>query len=400
MAERDAGTQGALERHAARHAPLSGCPVTSGNAARLLPDATTALRAILDAVEGARETLHLEYYILEDVRVDGKRLAEALARAARRGVRVAVITDAVGSIATPEPLFRELEAAGVAMREFHPVNPFRSKFNWHLNDRDHRKILVADGGVAFLGGVNLARVYENPPACGVAADPAQCFWYDCALRLEGPAAREADRIFRDTWRALGPDDLPPPAAPPAACGTLDIRVAASAPRERRQLYFTARRAAMRAATSHILLATGYFVPSRRNWRILADAARRGVAVELVLSGTSDIPACLHAARALYGQLLSAGVRIHEVQDGILHAKAATIDGVWSVVGSSNFDRRSFSFNNEVDAVVLGAPMAAEIEALLRGWAAHGREVTLEAWRRRSLHERIGEYSARLWERYM
>jgi cardiolipin synthase len=109
---------------------------------------------------------------------------------------------------------------------------------------------------------------------------------------------------------------------------------------------------------------------------------------------------LHAARALYGRLLSAGVRIHELQDGLLHAKVATIDGAWSAIGSSNFDRRSYSFNNEVDAVLPGRDMADQLERLLQGWIARATTVTLQDWRRRSLRERGGEYMARLWERYM
>jgi cardiolipin synthase len=177
-------------------------------------------------------------------------------------------------------------------------------------------------------------------------------------------------------------------------GGHQVRIEASAPLERRQLYFTALRAAIAEARQRILLTTGYFVPSRPDWQALADASARGVTVDLVLAGHSDVPGTLHAGRALYGRLLEAGVRIHELQDGLLHAKAAT------VIGSSNFDRRSYRFNNEVDAVLLGREMAEQVEHLLHGWMQRAQRITLEDWRRRPARERIAEYSARLWERYM
>ena len=220
--------------------------------------------------------------------------------------------------------------------------------------------------------------------------------------MEGPAVEWAQRIFLETWDGNGGDKLTdvdffPPLEP---VGEHKIRIAASAPLEKRRLYFTALRAAITEARERILLTTGYFVPSRRNWQALADAAQRGVQVDLVLGAHSDISGTLHAARALYGRLLQAGVRIHELQDGLLHAKAATIDGVWTVIGSSNFDRRSYSFNNELDAVLLGRDMAEATENLLHRWMQRAEQVTLADWRRRPWRERAQEYSARLWERYM
>jgi cardiolipin synthase len=252
-----------------------------------------------------------------------------------------------------------------------------------------------------MGGVNLSRVYENPEASGVAPDPKKSFWHDCAIRLRGPAVAWAQRVFLETWNGQGGANLADGFFPPLQPeGDQKIRIEASAPLERRQLYFTALRAAIAEARQHILLTTGYFVPSRQDWQGLADAASRGVSVDLVLAGHADVAGTLHAGRALYGRLLEAGVRIHELQDGFLHAKAATIDGVWTVIGSSNFDRRSYRFNNEVDAVLLGRDMAQQVEHLLHGWMRRAERITLQDWRRRPASERIAEYSARLWERYM
>jgi cardiolipin synthase len=402
MRTMDQGTDTALQRHEARHEPLSNCPTSEGNAVCLLASAQDAIGAILDAIDAAQSHLHLEYYIFNDVRQDGRSIVQSLIAACARGVQVAVIYDGAGSLSTPDTLICELEKAGVKTLEFRPLNPLRRHFAWHLNDRDHRKLMVADGSVAFMGGVNLNPVYENPPSNGVMPDPRKSFWHDCAISVQGPAVESAQRIFLDTWNSNGGDPLEDKGFFPALprMGDQKMRIAPSAPLERQQLYFNALLAAISEARERILLTTGYFVPSRRHWQALANAAQRGVAVDLVLGGHSDIPATLHAARALYGRLLEAGVRVHELQDGLLHAKAATIDGVWTVIGSSNFDRRSFSFNNELDAVLLGRDMAAQVEAMLRRWMKRAQDVTLDDWRRRGWGERGQEYAARLWERYM
>ena len=186
----------------------------------------------------------------------------------------------------------------------------------------------------------------------------------------------------------------------SAAGDAVVRVDGSEPRERRQLYFELLQAALGAARSHVMLATGYFVPTHRQWRLLAEAGERGVAVDLVLAGYSDLPSCVRAARALYGRLLRRGVRIHEIRDGMLHGKVATIDGVWTAVGSSNLDRRSFVYNNEIDAIVLGRRTAEAVEGMLRDWMSRAEPITLDGWRGRSVHERAGELLTRVWRRYM
>jgi len=395
-------TEHALSRHEARHLALSECPVMEGNAVTLLDNGRDAIACMFDAIAAARTHLHLEYYVFDDVHLAGRSLMALLFAAIARGVQVAVIYDSVGSLATPDAVLERLEKAGAKVLEFRPINPLRRHFAWHLNDRDHRKLMVVDGETAFLGGVNFSHVYENLESAGVMPEARTSFWHDCAIRLCGPAVAWAQRIFLETWDAHGGEPLPDGGFFPElrAQGVQKVRIEASAPMEKRQLYFSALRAAIAEARARILLTTGYFVPSRADWQALADAAQRGVQVDLVLAGTSDVPGTLHAGRALYGRLLEAGVRVHEVQDGLLHAKAATIDGVWTVIGSSNFDRRSYRFNNEVDAVLLGADMAQRVEHMLHGWMRRAEQITLEAWRRRPTRERVAEYSARLWERYM
>lgn len=344
----------ALQRHAAAHMPVSDCPLVGGAKVTLLPSGGDALDAIYAAIDDAKQFLFMEYYEFEDLHWRGRRLVDVLVHKLEQGVRIALSYDAAGSQDTDDALFDRLRRAGAVLLEFHPFSPLRRRFNpLTLNDRDHRKILVADGRVAFLGGVNLSRVYENPRSAGTPADPLKGFWYDVAAKIEGPPVAEVQKLFVESWHQQGGDGLPPVPMPALVpLGDEVVRADGSAPREHRQLYFESLKAAVAVARDRILLTTGYFVPSHRQWRLLAEAAQRGVKVDLILAGYTDLPSCRSAARALYGRLLKAGVRICEIQDGVLHAKAATIDGVWAAIGSSNLDRRSFLYNNEIDAIVL------------------------------------------------
>ncbi len=395
-------SEAALQRQAAAHEPVSDCPLLDGNAVHLYESGGEAMAAIFGATAAAQCSVLMEYYTLEDVHAGGEALGELLLRKRAEGVEVALIYDAIGSGGTPDAFFDRLAKAGVQVLEFRATNPLKRHFNWRFNDRDHRKLLVVDGAVAFLGGVNMSRVYENPPSAGTPRDPNKAFWYDAAIRIEGPAVAEIARLFHHGWARYGGGAMRPAeaGAPPPPAGPETIRVDGSAPREKRQLYYESLHAAIAAARSRVLLATGYFVPTHAEWELLAAAAQRGVDVDLVLAGYTDVPGAMHAARALYGRLMKRGVRIHEIRDGMLHAKVATIDGVWVAIGSSNLDRRSYAYNNEIDAIVLGTSTAARVEAMLRGWMERAETISYEAWRRRSWHEHVGELSARVWERYM
>ncbi len=392
-----------LARHRAAFAPVTDCPLRDDGQIEVLAGGMTALRAMWAAMEAAEREIVLEFYTFEDIAVDGVALSALLARKLAAGVRVVAIYDGVGSDGTPDRFFDGLRRAGAAVMEFRSLNPFRRFFSLRFNDRDHRKILVVDGHTAFLGGVNLDAQYLNPRSAGIPPDrnTKHAFWEDAAARFLGHAAADARRLFFHTWQRYGGDRLAiPDLAVRRGGGVEQVCVEGSAPREGEPLHLRALAAALEAARTRVWLASGYFVPMPGELRALCDAARRGVDVRLVVPGVSDVMGAVHAARATYGKLIRAGVRVHELRHAVLHAKVSTVDGVWTSIGSSNLDRRSAVLNNEVDAVVLGRETAAATEAMMRAWFEAGTEITLAEWRGRSLHERVGELTALGWKRFM
>ena len=392
-----------LARHRAAFEPVSDCPIREDGHVVVLAGGMTALRAMWAAMEAAATEIVLEFYTFEDVAVDGVALSALLARKLAAGVRVVAIYDGVGSDATPDRFFDGLRQAGAAVMEFRSLNPFRRFFSLRVNDRDHRKILVVDGRVAFLGGVNLDLQYLNPRSAGIPLDrdTKKAFWEDAAARFLGHAAADARRLFFHTWHRYGGDPIAVPDLPMRHGGGGElVCVEGSAPREGEPLYIRALAAALGAARTRVWVASGYFVPMPGELRALCEAAARGVDVRLVVPGVSDVMGAVHAARATYGKLIRAGVRIHELRAAVLHAKVSTVDGVWTSIGSSNLDRRSAVLNNEADAVVLGRETAAATEAMMRAWFEAGTEITLLGWSRRSVHEHLGELTALAWKRLM
>lgn len=360
------------------------------------------------AITRARERVLLQSYIFEDQGVAAE-IADLLRERARAGVRVAVIYDAVGSLATPAAFFQRLTDGGVAVCEFNPVNPVRRPGRWSVTHRDHRKLMVVDQAVAFTGGINISRVYGSGSASwrrGARASgdaPLDDGWRDTQIELRGPVVPALARVFEDTWRDQGCEGtLPVPLAAPAAPepGDRVVKVITSDPREDGNRIYSALLAAIDAAREQVHLSMAYFAPGADFVQALCDAAQRGVSVELVLPGRSDSRLALHAGRSYYTQLLRAGVRIHEMDLAVMHAKTAVIDGVFSTVGSSNLDWLSFATNNELNVIVLGGDFGAEMNALFDRDRAVSRTITLEAWEQRGPGSRLLEGLGRLLERWL
>jgi cardiolipin synthase A/B len=380
-----------------------------GNRTRLLVDGPATFGAMKAAIASARERVLLQSYIFEDSGVAAE-VAELLLQRAAEGVAVAVIYDAVGSITTPIEFFQRLTDGGVRVCEFNPVNPVRRPGHWGITHRDHRKLMVVDQSVAFTGGINISRVYgsgsgswrRRAPASepGAALDDG---WRDTQIELRGPVVPAIARVFENTWREQGCRGEPPASSRPAAApepGDRVVKVLASDPREEGNRIYSALLAAIDASQSQVRLTMAYFAPGADFVQALCDAAQRGVAVELVLPGRSDSTLALHAGRSYYTQLLQAGVQIHEMDQAVMHAKTAVIDGVFSTVGSSNLDWLSFVANNELNVIVLGEAFGSEMNALFERDRAASRPVTLDAWERRGPGSRLMEGLGRLLERWL
>jgi cardiolipin synthase A/B len=393
-----------LQRHYALQQALSESPLVFGNRTRLLTDGTGAFPAMFQAMSQARDHINLEYFIFEDIAVGELHLSELLIGKLNGGVAANIIYDAYGSRDTPAEFFDALRRAGARVVTFNPINPLTALKGRSPNDRDHRKILVVDGRIGFVGGINLARSYENPPSAGFPADgdTQHAYWRDTSMEIRGPAVAELQRLFFDTWKRQDGDPVAAaeyfPVIPRQ--GVQTVRIIGSAPGDRKPLYYLSLERAIRAAEGRIWLSSGYFVPPHQEREDLVKAARHGVDLRLVLPSHTDVEDAVFAGRAAYGDLLEAGAHIFEMQNAVLHSKLAVVDSVWTAVGSSNLDRRSVVFNNEVDAVILGSDTAAQVEALLQRDMAACTPVTLDAWRARSTGERMNEFEARLWEYWM
>ncbi|MDZ5650245.1 phospholipase D-like domain-containing protein [Nitrospirillum sp. BR 11828] len=389
---------------------IGGAPFIGGNSITLLRSGTETYAAMDAALDGARTRIDMESYEFDGV--EGSRFAEKLVAKRAQGVEVNLIYDAWGSQDTPDSVFTRLRQGGVNLLAFNPVDP-TALLTLDVNRRDHRKLLIVDNAVAIVGGVNISAVYDRRHHAGPGeqsrgaenSDPEQRPWRDTDVRVAGPVVAEFESLYAQTWaqqrQAQGPDAAPalsaPPPTPRTRPGETVLQALSGAPTEGRPLIYRSLLVAVALARTSIHLTTGYFVPTPGLARALCQAARRGVDVTVLVPGPSDSPLSVMAGRGYYSDLLAAGVHIHEYADAILHAKTAVIDGDWSTVGSSNLDWRSVAFNNEINAVVLGAGFGREMEAMFQQDLTHAKAIDPEAWRHRGLDERLGEWGARLVE---
>jgi cardiolipin synthase len=399
-----------FQRHLALEESIVGSPLTTGNAVLLLQDGPATYRAMFAAIASATDHINLETYILDDDEV-GQRFAQALMAKQAAGVQVNLLRDSAGTFGTPAAFFAQLAASGVAVHEFNPVNPLAARESWQWNQRDHRKLLVVDGRMAFLGGINISSVYSGGSfkrgSKGIskatnAADADNPAWRDTDLQLQGPVVAELQKLFIAAWTQ---QKGPPLAArnyfpPPQAMGRHVVRAIGSSPDEAFNLIYVTLLSAIGSAETSVRITNAYFVPDPQLLTALEAAAQRGVDVTLIVPSQTDFWLVFHAGRASYERLLRAGVKIHERRGVILHSKTALIDGVWSTVGSTNLDWRSFLHNHELDAVVLGAEFGAQLQAMFERDLAASEQITLAKWLARPLAWRAKELFAHAWEYWL
>jgi cardiolipin synthase len=397
-----------FDRHLALAQEIGGSPLVVGNKVELLLDGPSTYASMFAAINAAKNHINLETYILEPDEI-GQSLVDALLVKQRTGVQVNLIYDSVGSLSTAKEFFQQLEDAGAHVLEYNPVNPLNIRKDWALNERDHRKLLVVDGRIAYVGGINISSVYSagsfvRPFSHRKKARDEQGAptWRDTHLRIEGPVVAEFQKLFMTTWDkqkgvALSGRGYFPQLGDK---GPEVMRAIGSSPGDPVSLMYVTLISAINSAESQVYLTNAYFLPDPQLLAALKDAAARGVDVRLLLPGKSDSDLVLNATRSFYRALLTSGIKVYERQDALLHSKTAMIDGVWSTVGSTNLDWRSRLNNQEIDAVILGQDFGSRMQTMFGQDLQASRQITLKDWEKRSLLLRLKETSARLWARFL
>lgn len=386
---------------AALEEAATGRPLIAGNKVTLLYDGPQTMAAMIEAISAAKDHINLETYIFDQDEL-GIRFADLLIARQRAGVQVNVIYDSVGTIGTPQAFFDKMRDAGIHLLAFNPVNPLKLIGPWEPNNRDHRKILVVDGVVAFTGGVNISSTYANSSLFrSKAGRDAKVGWRDTHIKIEGPAVAALQWAFLNTWASQQSPDLPDSDffPPLKEAGNKLVRVLISEPGGDYDIY-KAYVLAIQEAKKTIHITSAYFVPDAQILQALSDAARRGVDVKIILPGVTDNGLVFRAAQSFYSEMLANGIKIYELQIAVLHAKTAVIDKVWSTVGSTNIDTRSFLHNNEINVVVFGDEFGTSMENAFIEDLRYSVEIFKDKWELRSLGSRIKEWAARKLEYWL
>lgn len=357
---------------------INGFAPVGGNHARLMQDSNTAIDSMVADIDAAKASIHIVFYIwLTDN--NGLKVARALQRAAARGVACRAMADGLGSrtmIASQH--WREMLAAGVKLAVALPIgNPFLRAIKGRIDLRDHRKIVVVDNWITYCGSQNCA-----DPEFRI--KPRYAPWVDVLMRFEGPVARQNQRLFAEDWMAATQENLRPllleplppvtPGFPAQVIGTGPTIRCSAMPEMFESLIYAARQA--------LLITTPYYVPDEAMQAALCASARRGVETTIIFPARNDSWEVGAASRSCYAELLDAGVRIHEYEGGLLHAKTLTFDGAMTLVGSANMDRRSFDLNYENNILLHDVELTAALRARQEAFLARSRRVTREevaAW---------------------
>ena len=366
---------------------MLGADVLDGNRIEALLNGDEIFPAMLQAIRSARKTITFETFIYWSGAI-GREFADALTERGRAGVKVHVLLDWVGSNKMDAKLLAEMEKAGVQVKKYH-------KLNWYqlgkLNNRTHRKLLIVDGWDGFTGGVGIADEWT-----GHAQDPEH--WRDSHYRVQGPVVGQMQAVFMDNWIKVSGDVLHGsdyfPLLKPAGSGKAHVfSSSASGGSESMRLMYLL---AITAASHSVHLSTPYFVPDILTSNAIADAAKRGVNVQIITVGShGDSETVRRASRARWGPLLEAGVEIYEYQPTMYHCKVMIVDALWVTVGSTNFDPRSFRLNDEANVSFFDTDFAKRHLDIFRQDLERSRRVTLQEWKDRPLVEKFWEHAASL-----
>lgn len=366
---------------------LSRSRPTTGNRIDVLNGGVATYAAIGEAIDAARHHVHAEYFLIRPD-ATGAWFLEKLIAARRRGVQVRLLLDGWGCLALPRGWLRNLREEGVLVTWFFPLS---SMLLQPVSLRNHRKIVVIDGKVGFTGGLNIGDEYLGAMA-------SVGGWRDTHLRVQGPAAAELQSVFLRDWFFSSRELVSQPEFFPAfiePCGEATAAILTSGPDTDSEAIHRVFFGAIAGARERVLVATPYFVPDRSLVVALQMAALQGVDVRLILPSRSNHLVTFHAGRSFYEELIEAGVHVHEYTPGMIHSKTLVVDRSVCLVGSANMDLRSFRLNFEVHALVADEATARALEEGFLDDLAQTKEVTLEAWRRRSSLLRVAEGASRL-----
>jgi cardiolipin synthase len=363
---------------------MLGPALVPGNRTRALVNGDEIFPEMLQAIRGARKSITFEMYIYWKGSI-GEQFTQALAERARSGVKVHVMVDALGSQKIEESVIGRLRDAGAQVKLYNPV---RWDTIARMNNRTHRKIMVIDGAVGYTGGAGIGDEWS-----GNAQDAAH--WRDTHFRLEGPAVAQMQAAFMENWIEVtgevlhGPDYFPALGAAGSELAQFMVSSPGGGSESAQLLYLMSIAAARRS----IQLSAAYFVPDDNEVRQFIEARRRGVQVRIIVPGpVTDSAVVRRASRSTWGELLRAGVEIYEYQPTFYHVKVMTVDGLWVTVGSTNFDTRSFSTNDEANLNVYDREFAREQERIFEQDLGSSRRITLEEWERRPFSERLWEHA--------
>jgi cardiolipin synthase A/B len=366
---------------------LLGPPLVNGNRAAVLVNGDQIFPSMLEALRKAQRTITFEMYIYWSGRI-GQEFADVLAERARAGVKVHVLLDGVGSGKIDERYIDQMKQAGVEVERYNPPHFYTMG---RLNNRTHRKLVVIDGTIGFTGGVGIADQWT-----GNAQDPQH--WRDTHFRIEGPAVAQMQSAFMDNWTEVtgsvlhGEDYFPPLKSVGPQLAQIFTSSPGGASDSMQLMYLLS----IAAARRNIVLSASYFVPDDVEVKTLVEALKRGVTVRIIVPGPHiDTAVVRRASRARWGELLEAGAEIHEYEPTMFHCKVMVVDGVWTSVGSTNFDNRSFAVNDEANLNIYDRDFARLQVRIFEQDLERSRRVTLEEWRNRPWHEKLWEHTTTL-----
>jgi cardiolipin synthase A/B len=368
----------------------SDAPIVSGNRIQVLLNGDETFPSMLREIRKAKSTITFAQYLYEDGSI-ARELAHAFAERCRAGVKADILLDHHGSGKAPSDIIATMKDAGCHVEYFRRVEAEGIFFPWKLlryNYRSHRRVLVIDGRIGFTGGYGISEAWT-----GDGRTPEH--WRDTNARIEGPVVSFLQAAFAESWLettgiAIGGDGYFPRLD---EAGNVRAQIVKSSPTGGSFQNYMLFLLSINSAKKSILITNPYFIPDNVMTEALVKAAKRGVQVVVLLPGEIDSQLTYTASRSHYGPLLLGGVEVFEYKASLMHAKTIVIDGVWSTIGSTNFDNRSFALNQEINLTVYDSGMAHRLEEIFQEDLKYSQKITYEQWRSRSIFERLGEFFA-------